>query len=413
MGVYDEWAHDVAEHGLADAYKGIYFPLQYEVFHAALRLAWALGSSGVTALKAVNLAFDLASFGVLVVLLGRLGLPRAYALLYWLHPFFLSIFWLGYVDAQLGFLLLLTLLGLTYARTRLQYLAAGVPLGLAVLMKPQADMFVVMLVILTAAALVGRRLSVTPVSREFARRASLLLVAPAVFYAACSAWLALGGRSLTYLAQTNLPSELARLSPSLTANAPNIWYPVAERSREEGASIYTVIEPAVFNPVGAVLTILLLVAGTVLILRCSQLTPAAQALLVFTLPGIVGPMTLTHVHENHLFYGAIFVVATIPLVRDRRYALAIHALLLLWFVNLFGRYGMGLNSLSMSEPVRSLTAPYHDGLPGLIVAWSAIGSYLVFLIVLSRWMLARASTAATSPAESAPTFRERAVSGVQ
>jgi hypothetical protein len=410
MDVYLQWGRDVGQYGLAAAYHGIYFPLQYEVFHVAVQLMQPLSIQGVTAIKGINLIFDLASFGVLVLLLGRLGLPRAYALLYWLHPFFLAIFWLGYIDPQVGFLLLSTLLGLTYARTPVHFLAAGVPLGLAIVMKPQADLFVVVLVILVGVGLLGRRLGLAPASREFARRVALVFVAPAVVYVACSAVLAAGGQSLTYFAHTNLPSQLALVSPSLTANAPNIWYPIAEAGRAADAPNYTVTEPAILNSVGAILTILVLVAATILIMRCARLTPARQALLVFMLPGLVGPMMLTHVHENHIFYGAVFALAAIPLIRDRRYAVALNALLLLWFVNLAGRYGLGVNSLSTHQPLPWLTSRYHDGGAALIVAWAAIAAYVVVLVVFARWISRPAGVSQPGPM---PAFRERAVSGVE
>jgi hypothetical protein len=413
MATYLQWGHDVADHGLAAAYHGIYFPLQYEVFRWALSLAYALGITGVTAIKAINLVFDLASFGVLVLLLSRLGLPRGYALLYWLHPFFLTIFGLGYVDAQVGFMLLLTLLGVTYARTPLQHVAAGVPLGLAVVMKPQADMFVAMVVIAAVIGLFGRRLGVTPAARELGRRAPLLLVAPAVIYASCAAVLAAGGRPLSYLAQTNLPSELARVFPALNANAPNIWYPVADQYRHAGDPIWTVAEPTIFNSVGTLLTLLLLVGGTLFVMRRPRLTVGQQALLIFTLPGIVGPMTLTHVHENHLFYGGIFTVATIPLVRDRRYTWAVQGLLLFWFINLAGRYGLGINTVSDFEPVRWLRHTYHDGAPRLLVAAGAIVSYVAFLAMFAWWTPSRAGTRSTARPEAAPALRERIASGVR
>ena len=44
---------------------------------------------------------------MLVLLLRRWGASVWWALLYWLHPYFLSLFWLGYIDAPVGFFVLL------------------------------------------------------------------------------------------------------------------------------------------------------------------------------------------------------------------------------------------------------------------------------------------------------------------
>src|SRR2546423_13626398 len=92
--------------------------------------------------KLANFAFDVGSFFLLLSLLKRQQANPLYALLYWLHPWFLTVFSLGYVDFQFSFFVLLCVWLLREHRTA-DYLLAGIPLAAAFLMKPQVQMLVV------------------------------------------------------------------------------------------------------------------------------------------------------------------------------------------------------------------------------------------------------------------------------
>jgi hypothetical protein len=173
MDSYLAWGRDVATYGLGDTYHGIYFPLQYQLFRLAVGAASVLGISEVAALKLGNLARDAGAFVLLVLILRRLRLPPAYALVYWLHPYFLAIFWLGYIDMQSGLLLLAALLALSYTTKPLHYVAAGIPLGLMFLMKPQGIAFIFMIGLAAVVGIVGRRrIGFAKPGAAFARRAA-------------------------------------------------------------------------------------------------------------------------------------------------------------------------------------------------------------------------------------------------
>src|SRR4029078_7228262 len=103
MPSYFDWGKTTRLCGLIAAYHGIYFPLQYQLF--ALN-DWILSHShyeSFVIFKASNLVFDIATFAVLIAILRREGLNPLYSLLYSLHPWFLSMFALGYIDFQFTF----------------------------------------------------------------------------------------------------------------------------------------------------------------------------------------------------------------------------------------------------------------------------------------------------------------------
>jgi hypothetical protein len=385
MDSYLAWGRDVATYGLAKAYHGIYFPLQYQLFRLAVGAASVLGISEIAALKIGNLVFDAGTFGLLVLLLRRLRLPAGYALIYWLHPYFLAIFWLGYIDMHSGLLVVATLVAISYATRPLHYVAAGVPLGLVLMMKPQGITFVAAVGLIAALGLLGTRaFALSPSSAALARHAPLLLIVPAALFIGYSLWVSGDGHSWTYLAHTYSPGEIARQSESLNANMTNIWYPVADALRDPGAQIYSVTEPAILNTVGAALALGLIAIGSLLLMRRDDLSEGALATSIFGLAAIVGPMTLTHVHENHLYFGALLAIVIMAIVRNVWFTVAINVLLALQFVNLVGRYGLGVNHLSRDHLVMSTVRSYGDS-ARLITACLAVACFLVLMATWARW----------------------------
>src|SRR6185503_5229076 len=142
MNAYHDWGQRALESSLPGTYHGIYFPLQYQLFEFCAWIEARTGWAFVPIFKLSNLFFDVGSFGLLSLWLKRRGSSPAYALLYWLHPWFLSVFSLGYIDFQFTFFVLLCiyLLGRDTAN---HYILAGIPLGLAFLMKPQAQILLI------------------------------------------------------------------------------------------------------------------------------------------------------------------------------------------------------------------------------------------------------------------------------
>ena len=140
-----QWGKDANTFGLPFSYHGNYFPFQYQIFQVAAASGYPVSS--LVVFKTINLIADIGVFVVLVLLLRRWRLNVLYACLYWLHPYFLAMFWLGYVDVQFVFFILLGLLALTRAVVVRDYLLAGVPFGLAWLMKPQPLIGAVMIIL--------------------------------------------------------------------------------------------------------------------------------------------------------------------------------------------------------------------------------------------------------------------------
>ena len=138
MDTNARWGRAVVREGLAHAYAGNYFPLAYQLFGAVEWLASRLGVDAIPVHKAANLVFDAGTFWVLVALLRQSRGGPLFALLYWLHPWFLLVFSLGYVDFHFTFFVLLWLWLVRDATTAGRYFLAGIPLALALMMKPQA-----------------------------------------------------------------------------------------------------------------------------------------------------------------------------------------------------------------------------------------------------------------------------------
>ena len=250
MNSYISWGEAVGERGLVHAFAGTYFPLQYQIFAGSLGFADAVGLGQTAGLKLVTLAFDIGSFVVLAALLARWGLDRRYVWIYWLSPYFLILNWLGYIDAQMGFLVLLSLYLADRASTTRSYLLAGVPLGLAFQMKPQVETVALMIVVYVVAEMMTRR-SWRP---DAARVAAL--VAPAIaLFVGYSLYFWSEGAWLLELAKQYSPMYLALQMESLTANMLNYWYPIAYLELPHGERIYTVTGPSVLHLFGTALTL--------------------------------------------------------------------------------------------------------------------------------------------------------------
>lgn len=392
MVQYARWGHAVANHGLAAAYEGIYFPLQYQVFGLTIGVGNAIGRDDVTSLKLVNLLFDVASLVALIVLLNALRLPAIYALFYWVHPYFMAISWLGYIDVETGLLVLIFLLALARARTPRSYLVAGIPLGLALVMKPQADYLGLMLLLVVISSLVlGRRLKLPNGGSTIIRQSLRLAVAPLVIYAIYTVVLAWQGLPISDFFHTLSPSGIAEHSPGFSGLMPNVWYIVSVSLVRPGQDVFKVYEPSILNLVALVLTVATLVGCTVLLLRKGKVLTGRLAVSLFGIAFLAAPNMLTHSHENHLFYGAMLGIVMIALMRNTYFTVALNILLLVQFVNLVGWYGLGNNSRSSSGVVQSLMSWYSKTPVNVTTAAVGVLAFAGVLVAFTAWAL-------TSPA---------------
>ena len=338
MQAYHDWGEKALESGLPNTYHGIYFPFQYEIFELSAWFARQSGSNFVPVFKLSNLLFDAGAFFLLLRLLKRRGSNPAYALLYWLHPWFLSVFSLGYIDFHFAFFVLLSLCFLNGETTQ-HYLLAGVPLGLAFLMKPQAQILVVA-AFLHAVFHYVRRRSWRPFG--------MLVFPTALFlgyegFFATSLFPRLGYRATTVLPLSYL--NVTNVMPSLNAQLPNIWYPIAYLLKRPGDPIYAVSDQIRLLPymsakyLAAALVVALVAFQVFRIERAAEATPSDKFIGVFGFSSLAVPLIMTSAHENHLFLGSVFLVLFLAKPFPLSFRRSGHILLVIQFLNLFGLYG--------------------------------------------------------------------------
>jgi hypothetical protein len=378
---FEDWATKTQREGLAHAYGGIYFPLEYQVLAFAKQLAAWTGMSFVTSLKAIELACDLGCFGLLLVILRRLGAAPAWALLYWLFPYTLALFWLSYVDFQIGLLVLLCVACLWLRSDALAFAAASVPLGAAFVMKPQVILLVALAAVVSAFAVgkvVARR---EPLSEA---RPVLLLAGPALFFASYSAYFYKHGYGRLYLFHSY--TQISQVFPALTANMPNIWYPVAWAEQRPAEPSYAVDGPHVLHTVGTALTVAIVLVLTWRVLRSWNTRSVPASVLVILAAGtLVAPMTETRAHENHLYIGWTLGIAVAAYARSTAFTAALLVLGFVDFANLLGIYAFGLNGISNTFPFPELTSRYGPNvrLADSLVAICAFGVLLFELYRLT------------------------------
>ena len=109
MNEYFRWGQQALQIGLPHSYHNIYFPLQYHLFEVFAFIVTVSGLKFFIVYKLANLPFDIGCFLLVVALLKRRNSNPLYALLYWLHPWFLTFFSLGYCDFQFAFFILLSI----------------------------------------------------------------------------------------------------------------------------------------------------------------------------------------------------------------------------------------------------------------------------------------------------------------
>jgi hypothetical protein len=337
MDVYYEWGRKALEVGMPKSYHGIYFPLQYQVFEVC---AWAVGKVGgqfFTLYKLPNLLCDAGSFCLLVLLLKRRGANPLYALLYWLHPWFLTVFSLGYCDFQFTFWVLFCL-WLLRGETARDYLLAGLPLAAAFLMKPQALILIVAVFAYGLFRYLGTR----------DLRPLWMLVGPSLLFLGYEIWFTLSLPRPRYVVAQVLPASylgVTNIMPALTAQMTNIWFPIAYLIRKPGQRIHTVSDQIHLLPY---LQVRHLAAAVVLTLvglhvfrveREMERSPSDSFVKIFGFAALAVPFLMTSAHENHLFLASVFLVLLmsqrIPLMAK----VAIPVLLLVQFLHIYSLYG--------------------------------------------------------------------------
>jgi hypothetical protein len=381
MEAYAQWGQQTNHAGLTSAYIGIYFPLAYQLFAGEVTLAGWLGVSTFTVIKAVNLLFDLGTFAALLWFLREHRLDVRYALYYWLHPFFLAIFWLGYVDSFVSCCAMLALALLARSRRVAHAFLAGIPVAAAAVFKPQALTLIVMTVLLLAGLLIiGRRITARIMHGwAFLAPSGLAFLGYSFYFQA-------KGFRFSYLLEHSFHS-LKTFSPSLTANMLNIWTPVADHYVEPGKPLYTVVGPGIYHVIGDLLVGVGFVLSAVFVTVAGRRRELAwQVMSVITLGALILPVVGTRAHENHLFLGLTFAIVALAAAPTWPFVVALNVLLAMQFVNLGARYGFGLNHLTNWGFVQDIVK--HYGISAQVAAaWVTIVSFPFVAFFVSRALI--------------------------
>jgi len=371
---YQRWGRDALAIGVPHSYHGVYFPLQYHVFEFCVAAANRFGLPFFTSLKLANLLFDLLLFSLLLLFLEERKASPLYALLYWLHPWFLTVFSLGYIDFQFSFFVLFAV-WLVRRKSTWNYFLASLPLGCAFLMKPQAQI----LILATFFYCCFRWLR-TKDLRPFA-----MLAGPVLFFAYYEWFFVHTLRRPRFVHAAILPLSylnVANVMPALTALMPNIWTPVAYLLKQPGQQIVRVSDQVHLLPyipakyLAATLVLLLIGAYAYHVGREDRSAGRESFLALFTFASLVVPFLMTSAHENHLFLGTVFFVLFTAGPGPLRVKVAIQVLLLVQTLNLVALYGIHPQSLASS-----LRAVYSDA---LAIAYAFVG--LSCFAVIAHWL---------------------------
>ena len=338
MQEYYNWGQRALEVGLVRSYHGIYFPLQYQLFELYAALVASSGLKFFAVLKLANLLFDLGCFLLLLSLLKRRQANPLYALLYWLHPWFLTVFSLGYCDFQIAFFILLAV-WLLRRDTLRDYLLAGLSLGCAFMMKPQAQILVLATFLFGCFRWLRRK-----DARPFA-----MLAGPVLFFLAYEWFFVHTLRRPRFVHAAILPASylnVTNIMPALTAQMTNIWTPVAYVLKNPGQSLVEVSDrihvlpwiPAKYLAMAIVLGLVGLYVHRVA--RKPALSPGDSLMLIVCFASLAVPFLMTSAHENHLFLGTIFLVLVAASEAPFLVKLTVQVLLFFQLLNLFSLYGI-------------------------------------------------------------------------
>ncbi len=334
MNAYYAWGKAASEQGLFNSFHGAYFPIQYQIFQSAYFLSQKLDMDFYTVFKLVNLLFDTGSFILLYALLVKSGVPAYFSLLYWIHPWFLLVFSLGYIDFHFAFFLLLMIFLLARGHKFSDFLCAGLPLGAALLMKPQALIIAVALFVYSAF-----RWSKDRRGEPFA-----LFIFPFLCFFGYSIYFAFHSRGLLFLSHYFL--NTANVMPCLTAQMLNLWHPVAFVLKAPGERICSISDGIAILPHLSARTLatcitLLLITGYGFLMGEKEGEQWHSNILIPLLlfASLVLPFVMTSAHENHLFFGSILLIYWLAKSRNKAVTISIHGLLIIQCINMYLYYG--------------------------------------------------------------------------
>lgn len=347
LGSYDlvqfsGWGQQTYEHGLSQSFQGVYFPVQYYLFSASYAIGQYIDVSTDKIIKIFNLVFELGLLGLLVFLTRKYLPPWKVLVLYWLNPFTFGLFLFGFVDFQFSFFILLAVVALLNLKER-KYIIAGVPLGIALLMKPQVvPLFVGICTLLPLCWYMAWKRG-----EKGPKEILGIFVAPAVFLALFSLYFGLtldlnGHKTLTKISNVihteiklpeNISEHIAESTflvlhyihvpdddPSINANMPNAWFFVASALNPDNKPIYRISDSnelfgITYRMIGL---FILLTIQTILIFKiCSTRRRLSEKILfVLCIAPILVPYLATSAHSNHFYFGFIGTILLGAFLRD-------------------------------------------------------------------------------------------------
>jgi hypothetical protein len=347
MNSYIAWGRDVLWRGLPSGFHGTYFPFQYQIFSLDVWIADLVKEPTFLVVKTTNLVFDLANLLLLWKLLLAYGMNPMTSFLYWVHPWFLTIFSNGYIDSHFTFFVLLALYALGCGLTFFRHLVAGFALGVALLMKPQVEILCfVFPVFCLAYALKHRRAHVLG---DLIGPGLLLVVYTLCFYLALSP--RMGLRALLVFPGCYVAVGL--VMPVLTAHMPNFWYPLAAVLKQPGSPIWTVgsnihVLPYLKASVVGALCCLALIScyvGQVIKLNVEPTNRLYLQLIAFAT--CVVPFLMTSAHENHLFLPSVLLILLMTIMKRPLLTAFVQATLALQALNIYLIYGFSQWALNL------------------------------------------------------------------
>ena len=227
METYYEWGLAALTNGLHESYHGTYFPIQYQIFEFCVWLALKLNIDHFIVFKSMNLLFDCGNLIVLYHIFKKIGISKFYLLIYWLHPWFLNMFSLGYVDFQFTFFILLSIY-FTFKTSAKSYLIAGLFLACSFLMKPQVQIIVFSFFIYCSLLYFK--------NKDF--KPFLIFVFPVLLFGLYSLFFFFASGSLLRMTSTYL--LVSTVMPCLNANFLNGWFSIAYLLKDANEPIYAI-----------------------------------------------------------------------------------------------------------------------------------------------------------------------------
>jgi hypothetical protein len=336
MELYNQWGMTTLSQGLHESYNGIYFPLQFQLFELCSWIAIKLNTEYFKVFKSMNLLFDCGNLFVLYLIIKKMGGSEFYLLIYWLHPWFLNMFSLGYVDFQFTFFILLSLYFMFKASGK-SYIVAGLFLGCAFLMKPQTEMIVISFFIYCLFRFLKYR--------DF--KPFFIFVFPSLLFAVYSFYFFATNTGPFRLADTYI--EVSNVMPCLNANFLNGWFSVAYLLKDAEAPIYSISDKmSIFHiqiKYFAIITVFALIVYFLknLLRNDSRNIGSFNFLIIACFSSVVVPFIMTSAHENHLFLGSVLLIPILNKSKSLIIDISIHIILILQFINLYGYYGIGNN----------------------------------------------------------------------